>query len=577
MSSKIWVCDDEPSARYPVWTRGNVAEAYSEVLSPLAWSLYGRQVWEPMWRDVLYAIGVFAPEEFKPVGQPEVVGCFGGYCYINLSVNRVMAVRMPGLTVEAMDKSFFGDSVQAPPYRPDPRDANAQRTAAVSAWLEAVLTDDPKPLIDLAQQCVDAMVAHRPHLASLSDAGLLAHFRALTAEARLTGTQHLPVLLGSNVLASLVAQTCQAVGASALTANVIAGIGGIDSAAQSFDLWDLSRAVRSSPVVAAAFDAGAEGALDRLRASGDSAARHFVQGWDAFIRRWGYFGPNVWEFRSPTYRTCPELVLRMLERARHAPDATSPHARAATLAAEREAAIADIAARLGGDTRAQGQFVAAARAAAKYLSERERSKMLCALVLDECRTAIRELGQRLVGQGHLAQWEHVLLVLNEEVDAFLAEPARFRETIAERAARLTLLQAKEPPFVFEGEPLPLSAFKDRVLAPAEGAAAGTRLSGLAVSPGRYTGRARLIRSLRADIELEPGEVIVAATTDASWGPLFLTAGAAVVETGAVTSHAAIVARELGIPAVVSVPDATRRIRDGAVLTVDGSTGTVTVQ
>jgi pyruvate,water dikinase len=69
---------------------------------------------------------------------------------------------------------------------------------------------------------------------------------------------------------------------------------------------------------------------------------------------------------------------------------------------------------------------------------------------------------------------------------------------------------------------------------------------------------------------------VATTADASWGPLFLAAGAVVVETGSTVSHAAIVSRELGIPAAVSVADATRFIRDGSTITVDGDTGTVVV-
>jgi pyruvate,water dikinase len=71
-------------------------------------------------------------------------------------------------------------------------------------------------------------------------------------------------------------------------------------------------------------------------------------------------------------------------------------------------------------------------------------------------------------------------------------------------------------------------------------------------------------------------VIVAASTDASWGPLFLAAGAVVVETGAPVSHAAIVARELGIPAAVSVAEATRRIPDRSIITVDGNSGVVTL-
>lgn len=76
--------------------------------------------------------------------------------------------------------------------------------------------------------------------------------------------------------------------------------------------------------------------------------------------------------------------------------------------------------------------------------------------------------------------------------------------------------------------------------------------------------------------LGPGDVLVAPFTDPAWTPLFLAANAVVVDVGAVQSHAAIVARELGIPAVVSVAHATRRIPDGAELEVDADAGTVTI-
>jgi pyruvate,water dikinase len=251
--------------------------------------------------------------------------------------------------------------------------------------------------------------------------------------------------------------------------------------------------------------------------------------------------------------------------------------RSAALIAEREAAIAEIARRLAGNAEAQGQFMGAARSAGNYLAARERSKMNCTLVIEEGRKALRELGQRMVKRGHLSRWEHVLMVTHGEVDAFLADPAPFAGTIAERAQRLELLRSKEPPFVFEGVVPPFSAFKDRGSGKVQLAGPGTRLTGLGVSPGSYTGRARVITSLGVDSELEPGEVIVAEITDASWGPLFLAAGAVVVETGATISHAAIVSRELGIPAVVSVTDVTRRIRDGSRITVDGGAGTVTVE
>jgi len=76
--------------------------------------------------------------------------------------------------------------------------------------------------------------------------------------------------------------------------------------------------------------------------------------------------------------------------------------------------------------------------------------------------------------------------------------------------------------------------------------------------------------------VEPGDIMIAPTTDPSWTPLFLAAGGVVVNVGAVASHAAIVCRELGVPCAVSVVDATSRIPDGATISIDGSTGTVTI-
>ena len=77
-------------------------------------------------------------------------------------------------------------------------------------------------------------------------------------------------------------------------------------------------------------------------------------------------------------------------------------------------------------------------------------------------------------------------------------------------------------------------------------------------------------------KLEPGDVLVAPFTDAAWTPLFLIAGAVVVDVGAMNSHAVVVSRELGIPSVLSVTSGTTQLADGMEVTVDGSAGTVTV-
>ena len=99
------------------------------------------------------------------------------------------------------------------------------------------------------------------------------------------------------------------------------------------------------------------------------------------------------------------------------------------------------------------------------------------------------------------------------------------------------------------------------------------LRGSPASPGVVTGVARVVRSPQG-AHLEPGEILVAPSTDPGWTPLFLTAGGLVMEMGGMMSHGAVVAREYGIPAVVGVPGATEQITTGQRITVDGAAGTI---
>jgi len=165
-------------------------------------------------------------------------------------------------------------------------------------------------------------------------------------------------------------------------------------------------------------------------------------------------------------------------------------------------------------------------------------------------------------------------VTRAELPALLAGPRRFGDVIAERAAQRDLLQSRTPPFVFEGTiPDPTSwPRRDGERAPAT---AARRLEGIGVSPGVARGTVRVIRDPSDPAGLAPGDVLVAPITDPAWTPLFLVAEAVVVEVGAAMSHAAIVARELGIPAVVSVPRATD-LPPGTAVEVAGTSGTVTV-
>jgi rifampicin phosphotransferase len=102
---------------------------------------------------------------------------------------------------------------------------------------------------------------------------------------------------------------------------------------------------------------------------------------------------------------------------------------------------------------------------------------------------------------------------------------------------------------------------------------GELLTGTPASAGTATATARVVLD-PVGAYLEPGEILVAPSTDPGWTPLFLTAGGLVMEMGGANSHGAVVAREYGIPAVVGVPDATLRITTGQRITVQGTTGIV---
>jgi pyruvate,water dikinase len=105
---------------------------------------------------------------------------------------------------------------------------------------------------------------------------------------------------------------------------------------------------------------------------------------------------------------------------------------------------------------------------------------------------------------------------------------------------------------------------------------GTVLTGLPSSPGRVTGIARVLYSPQEGARLQPGEILVAPSTDPGWTPLFLLASGLVMETGGYLSHGAIVAREYGIPAVLNIPLATKCIPDGSSILLDGAQGVVQV-
>jgi pyruvate,water dikinase len=174
-------------------------------------------------------------------------------------------------------------------------------------------------------------------------------------------------------------------------------------------------------------------------------------------------------------------------------------------------------------------------------------------------------GRKLVAAGILQDVDDVFFLHFDEIaGATPADKDRLRALIVERRKDLEYWRDVVPPAVI-GETAELPADE------------GGTIKGVGASKGVARGTARVIMKLEDAGRLQPGEVLVARTTTSAWTPLFLTAAAVITDSGGMLSHCAVVAREYELPAVVATYSATHKIRDGALVTVDGTAGVVTIE
>ncbi len=256
----------------------------------------------------------------------------------------------------------------------------------------------------------------------------------------------------------------------------------------------------------------------------------------------GHRGPAEVEMRSTSYADDPELLIRMVARSLNIPTRPEIHRPVIPLQAR-----------------------PVARLAAAQLRDREvrRDRMVRAIWL--LRKLLRELGRRLVNAGVLDTLDDVFYLLVDELDAL---PADASGLVARRRSEQRRLAGFAPPAVFSGS-WQAAASRATVVEP------GETLTGVGVCGGRVRGRVRIVAPDSID-DLEPGEILVAEVTDVGYTAAFSYAAAVVTELGGPMSHAAVVAREFGIPCVVDVADATRRLPPGALVEIDGGSGEIHV-
>jgi rifampicin phosphotransferase len=183
--------------------------------------------------------------------------------------------------------------------------------------------------------------------------------------------------------------------------------------------------------------------------------------------------------------------------------------------------------------------------------------------------ALLEEAERLVQAHVLAEKEDIFYLTFQELHDVVRSNQVDDQLIRQRKDAFRSYQALTPPRVLtsDGEVITGAYRRDDVPVGA--------LVGLPVSTGIIEGRARVIHDM-AEADLEAGDILVTAYTDPSWSPLFVTVKGLVTQVGGLMTHGAVIAREYGLPAVVGVEHATRLIRDGQRIRVNGTDGYVEI-
>jgi phosphohistidine swiveling domain-containing protein len=567
---------DSPPIPGVTWTPLGVAEMLPGVMPPLLWTINGALL-DDAFRWLYGRLGV-------DVARQPLVARFHGQAVLNLSAIQDVATRVPGGSLAEVQRQYVGEVLANSVAEPARRAGwiTRLRTAVGAFRLRRQLVADAGAFLE----AVDVICNNSPDLSELTPASLVEYRHALRSVARLGYSTEVGVAasaaaayravevalgrwLDDDDEAVAVAQrvTAGAVGEHAGGAAVLALS---DLAAEIADDDEMRQVVcGSTPADIAA----------RMVELGDRPAR-LIQAVLARARRAGcttVYGGVTWdESDEELWPILQEQVAAAFESAGGG-SGPGPGPRDVTPESVSAArALGELFDRITRTRRwrmtrvVTGQVVDVRRRmlrrvvaeAREFLRLREELKSAILRLGGEERRAIRQLAITVALDD-----EDIAMCADAELDDLaLGRGTSDRSELRRRREANSRLHESPPlPGVFTGPPREAASES----APGE-------LRGRPASAGVATGRARLARTRSEAAALKRGEVLVGTSTDPSWTPLFGRAAAIVMERGGPLSHAAIVARELDVPAVLGVERALSTIPEGATVRVDGSRGTVDV-
>jgi pyruvate,water dikinase len=509
-----------------------------------------------------------------PRSEYTFLGVFYGRAHLNLSVINAVTAKLPGATTQEFERVIPGEESdgEVVKFHPTP----GSLLTIINTLLRIVYRMIRTPREAAATgKAMDERIARlrERDFEKLPYGRYLARFKESQGDSERIFPLHITASQFAVVFFdSLRKMTDRWLGDTEglLASRLVTGLHELESARPSIGIWDLSRIVRDSRELTEIFEMNEPGRiLEILEASPAADAGEFMSSLRLFLDAYGYRSVFEAEMMLLNWEDDPSYVFAMIKNYLDADSDASPRNLARRQEKDRDRALDEAFGRLSAHRRLLLRFVV--KQAQKYIALREFMKAVLVKGIAEVKRENHILSRRFAKEGIIREPGDHFFLTRQEVETILGgEGAGIPvEELVERRRRehernLTVVL----PECSHGRPKPLSPEELELQGDFE------VLRGIAVSPGKVTGRARVITDARSNAEMKPGEILVAPVTDAAWTPLFVTASAIVVDVGGPLSHGSIVARQYGIPGVLSVRVATRLIRTGQMITVDGDHGAV---
>jgi phosphohistidine swiveling domain-containing protein len=584
-AGKLWFLQTRPITAIPpqkswedrqVWTNVNTGEVAPDVMTPGTWSMI-RLLFNPFFCSFCRLFGAAAAGN-------TVAGLVAGRIYFNVNVSLALG-RPFGLGPTNAEKFEFAfGGAQTKLYHLGEVDiADEDLPDLGFRWPRYVLSW-PRIAYDLLTHSPRRGDKARARIRARSDAlrRLDPEKMSTTDLAGIIRTSLLQMVRDANLLYLATGVPTLLVFERAcrrwlgdqethLAYRLMAAQGGLADTEAGLEMWRLAELAHADRQTETMLLTGNSWSALRAALAPTPHGSVFLQAWDRFMTEHGHHCRGELEFFNARWSEWPDYVLGLVQNYLRSIDRINPVENHRRLAREREDLVEQCRRRLRNPVR-RVLFNWSLHGAGKLAVDRENWKNEVVRLLAALRPIFLVLGTRFRQAGILTCTDDIFFLELPEIESLGHGGVDFDvgRCVAERRAEYERNRSFTPPPVVVGRFDPQRHILPEVDATVK------ELKGLAVSPGTATGKARVILRTDDHQHVEVGEILVAPFTDPAWTPYFLPAAGVVMDQGGILSHGAIIAREYGIPAVVNVGPASRMIRTGQLLRVDGDRGTVTL-